>query len=167
MARRFFTAAIAVAALALPALPAAGSSPPAATARLVLPTRTIAAGSTLQATLVIHNPPGAPPLAYSACAGVPIAVRLSNRRVSQASPFWPTCAGAASTVPSGRSTFPVTIYGTYTSCTQGSPPNPGEPECPAVLPPFPSLPPGRYAARTFTLFSPSLSIPPVQVRVTR
>ena len=69
------------------------------------------------------------------------------------------------TIPTGTSSYPITVYATYLFCSEGPPPT-AEPAC---LPgsQMPPLPPGHYRA-TLDQQSTVVPAPPaIPVRVTR
>ena len=111
--------------------------------RVVLPARTLPAGSHMTARVVVRNLTGHA-LHLIGCAGffqVALASRTYHPVVA-----WPACAQRL-TIPAGRSSYRVRVWATYGECTQG-PPQDGMLSC---LPGgrMPPLPPGAYHAQFF------------------
>ena len=108
------------------------------TAVIRLPRRTLAAGSTVEAEIVVHNRTGAP-IEFVAC-GSPFAVALHNRSVP-ALVAWPACGGPG-IIPTGTTTYRMPLIARYSSCSPDGPIicDGGDP---------PPLPPGRYLATLY------------------
>jgi hypothetical protein len=129
----------------------------AVSARVILPSRHLVAGSTMQATIRVQNDTGSA-LSVSAC-GSPFQVALSNDKI-QPHLGWLTC-GMTFTIPVGKSTYPAIVAGTYVSCGGGGP----DPACVDGRPP--PLPPGKCQAKLYQ--SPEIvrAPTPITVQVTR
>jgi hypothetical protein len=167
MRKRFLTCSIAVATLtgfviAAPAEARDAPNEPTLSARVILPSKRLAAGATMQATVRVQNDTGNA-LSVGVCQG-PFQVALSNDKIKPAL-GWPTC-GMTFTIPVGRSTYRVIVQGSYVSCELT--PGEGTPNSPACVDGRPPpLPPGKYQAKLYQspqiLRAPS----PITVTVTR
>jgi len=128
--------------------------------RVVLPARTLPAGSHMTARVVVRNLTGHA-LHLIGCAGffqVALASRTYHPVVA-----WPACAQRL-TIPAGRSSYRVQILATYLQCTQG-PPHDGAPSCrPGGR--MPLLAPGVYHTQFFQSLPLAAPPAPVTVRVT-
>jgi hypothetical protein len=126
-------------------------------ARIVLPSRTMAAGSTMAGKVIVTNDTGQA-LHGDGCG---FDVALSNDRITSSI----GCAGGGSvTIPIGVSSWPVTVSGSYTACGQ-DPQNASHPPClkDGHAPP---LPPGDYRAELI-LYPRLVPTPPsIGIRVT-
>jgi hypothetical protein len=134
---------------------------PGVTTRLVVPHRSLRAGSTMRATVVVTNTTGRPIKSVDCIA--PFAVSLRNRNVGQEIAF-ALCA-TEFTFPVGRSTFPVTISASYDTCTNvaGS----GDASVPECIREgvAPNLPKGTYHAFVLGQENVVSSAAPVEIRV--
>jgi hypothetical protein len=137
-----------------------GGSDPRITARLVLPTTTMEAGSEMSAMVVVHNATGGD-VTVTGCLNL-FAVALGNAKVDpQELLAWPMCAQAI-TIPAGTTRYPVTVAARYVACFGSSRP----PICVGDRPP--PLPPGTYKARLYQNPHDAVRAPkPVTVRVKR
>ena len=130
------------------------------TARVVLPSHTMTAGSSMLGHVIVENNTGAP-LERSGCISL-FSVFLGNASITP-HPAFPACLQAF-TIPVGRSSYAVSVVATYLEC--GGPPLGNGRPCAkrdgqTVMP---SLPPGEYRA---TLWGNIVPTPPaVNVRVT-
>jgi heat shock protein HslJ len=133
---------------------------PTVGARVVLPSHTMTAGSSMLGHVIVENNTGAP-LKRSGCISL-FSVFLSNASITP-HPAFPACLQAF-TIPVGRSSYAVSVVATYLEC--GGPPLGNGRPCAkrngqTVMP---SLPPGRYRATLWGNIVPTP--PPVHVRVT-
>ena len=161
MTMRFIAYATALAGLTVlvPAASAAAqdtASTPALSARVILPSKRLAAGSTMQATVRVQNDTGSP-YNVGTCQG-PFQVALSNTKVTPLL-AWAAC-GRTLTIPVGTSTYPVTVQGSYVSCGMTGP----GPQCVNGSPP--PLPPGKYTAKLYQESEIVRVPPPITVQVT-
>jgi hypothetical protein len=132
----------------------------AISARVVLP-HSLVAGSSMSGRVVIDNRTGVA-LHATGCGSL-FAVALGNDKVQQTISRLDCLQDF--TIPTGTSSYPVTVYATYLFCSEGPPPT-AEPAC---LPgsQMPPLPPGNYRA-TLDQQSTVVPAPPaISVRVTR
>lgn len=138
-----------------PATPAAGSL----TASLTLSGTTVRTGGSLTGIITVDNRTGHE-IQVEGCAGL-YAVRLRNPGVESNPPAWPACL-EPSTIPVGRSTYPVRVTATPDFCAgRGSGPGKCPPEGQ-----MPKLPYGDYEATTYAA-DPTVPLPaPVPVSVT-
>jgi hypothetical protein len=113
------------------------------TGRVILPSKTITAGSSMSVRVVVINRTGHT-VRVIAC-GMPFQVALASRAYRPALAF--SSCYHAFTIPRGRSSYRVTVEATYLACSL-SRPRGGEKAC---LPGrrLPPLAPGRYQARLF------------------
>lgn len=131
-------------------------------ARLVLRSAAVVAGSSVTARVVIDNETGHP-VNFADCDGGAYEVVLwaGGYRPGAA---WPACLGH-DTLPAGESTRVVRFMAAYGSCAPQRPVPPGARAC---LPDggIPPLPPGTYRAVTFPADPGMLPVPaPVTVRL--
>jgi hypothetical protein len=143
-----------------PAGPASSRPALPLSVRVVLPARTLAAGSAMTGRVLVRNRTGHA-LHLIGCGGffqVALASRTYHPTVA-----WPACAQRL-TIPAGRSAYPVRISATYRECAQG-PPQDGMLSC---LPGdrMPPLPPGVYHAQFFQSRPLAAAPAPLTVRVT-
>ena len=127
-----------------PGRPSTSTSPrPTApvSARIELPSTTLAAGTTLSARIVVSNDTGHP-ITGGGC-GSPFAVLLVSDDIHPMV-AWPSCLERI-TVPVGVSTWNVDVSGSYSSCGGGA----GVPCVNGRT--TPPLPPGDYRATFFQL----------------
>lgn len=131
---------------------------PTASARIILPSRTVTAGSQMPGRVVVDNNTGEPIHAHG--CGSLFAVVLTS------STYHPdltngTCSQNF-TIPAGKSDYPVRVLASYLACNVG-----GAPACPPGKQPIPPLPPGHYYAKLVFLVHPFAPAPPaIPVRVT-
>ena len=131
--------------------PATGSSVPLS-ATLSLSSTSVPAGGTLTGKVIVENNTGA--ALHPVTCGLYQAV-LANNSYQPEIP-WPLCA-TLTTIPVGRSSYPVTILARYYDCVPNN-----SPPCVDQQP----LPPGTYQAKVSTM-SLTLPVPaPVAVTVT-
>ena len=111
----------------------------ALTARIVLPSRTMTAGSTLKGRVVVRNNTGRA-IDTIGC-GTLFIIALTSSSYHPDVP-WLTCLQRF-TIPVGVSSFRITVAATYLAC--------GDLQSPACLPGggMPPLPAGTYRARLF------------------
>jgi hypothetical protein len=129
--------------------PATSTSPPPVTptpaplsATLVLPTRTMKAGGGISGQVVVENRTGQA-LRVTGCGGIfQVALTSSTYHPMVA---WPACLQRI-TIPSGRSTYPVSVFASYEECGMSGPSGTMTACLPTGSPP---LPPGSYEATTF------------------
>ena len=126
---------------------------PPISARVEVPSTTIASGSQMKGRVVVDNESGRP-LHVSGC-GSPFQVLLGNAKVKP-TVAWLTCLEPI-TIPVGTSNWPVTISARYSSCGQGA----GPVRCDHSQ--VPPLPPGPYRAVLYQ--SPRVVVPPPPVDV--
>ena len=109
-------------------------------ARIVLPSTTMAGGSTMSGKVIVTNDTGRA-LHGDGCL-TPFLVELGNDRIV---PNWstPLCLQHF-TIPVGESSWPVTVHGSLSMCSGDGP----DGEIPGCLPDgnTPPLPPGSYRA---------------------
>jgi hypothetical protein len=86
------------------------------TARLVLPSQTIAAGSSMSGRVIVVNSSGRAIHAWG--CGTPFAVALASRTY-QPTLAWRLCLQRL-TIPVGRSNYRVTVEARYGQCGPGS-----------------------------------------------
>jgi hypothetical protein len=118
--------------------PASGSSY-ALSARVVLPTRTMTAGSSIEGRIVVSNNTGRN--IHTTGCGTLFQVALTSRSYHP-DPVWPLCLQPF-TIPVGVSSYRISVAATYLVC--------GDRQSPACLPGgvMPPLPAGKYRARLF------------------
>lgn len=128
--------------------------PPAAvslSAALRLSAHSVLAGGTLGGQVIIENDTGSP-MHVATCGVYQAALANGSYRPNV---VWPACA-TRTTVPLGRSTYPVTILARYHNCVPSN-----SPPCVDQQP----LPPGDYQIKVFAS-SPLLPLPaPVDISV--
>jgi len=129
-------------------------------ARVVLSSRTLTAGASMSAQVIVEN--GSAHAIHAVGCGSLFAVALNNTKIHQ-SPLWPLC-GQDFTIPVGRSSYPVTVSGAYLACSHSRPAG----YLPPCLPNnrFPPLPAGQYEAELFQSSNIASIPPPIPVRVT-
>jgi hypothetical protein len=134
------------------------------TARVVLPSTTMTAGSSMSGHVIVENNTGS--ALHERGCGPYFKVALGNDKI-QPVVQWPQslCPMA---IPTGRSSYPVTVSASYLVCSEGQhlAGNPGSEPCLLNPPRPPPLPPGEYEA---TLVQSSTIVPtppPIAVRVT-
>lgn len=133
---------------------------PGTSTRLVLPARTVHAGSTIHGTVVVTNSTGHP-IEGVDCRS-PFGVELESHR-AVSNPPQALCA-TDFVIPVGRSTYPVDIITTFATCThEGSSNDPAFPRCEHGRPP--NLPNGTYRAYVTSADPVVSSAPPVEIRI--
>jgi hypothetical protein len=138
--------------------PVPGSAP--LSARVVLPSRTMTAGSSMAGHVLVDNRTGHT-VRVSGCQNLfAVALTSSTYRPAVA---WLLCLQRF-TIPVGETRYPVTVLATYLQCSEGGPRD-GVIGCPPSggMPP---LPPGTYQARLFQAHKLVRVPPPITVRVT-
>lgn len=132
------------------------------TVRVVVPWRTIRAGSSRPARVVVSNATGSD-LNLSGC-GSPFQVALVRPGISP-EVAWLACLQRI-TIPSGESSYPVTVRATYNSCSGSIPPAAGAVACLPNQGP-PPLPTGNYRAKLFQSPTIGPAPSPIEIRVVR
>jgi len=130
------------------------------TARILLPSRTMTAASSMSGYVVVENNTGHV-IRVSGCMKLfQVLLTSSTYRPSVG---WLTCLRWF-TIPAGESRYPVTVSASYSQCTQGRPQH-GLMACRPVgrMPP---LPPGTYYAKLFQVRNLVRIPPALTVRVT-
>ena len=130
------------------------------TARIVLPSQTMTAGSSMSGYVVVQNNIGRA-IRVSGCVNLfQVLLTSSTYRPPVA---WFTCLQRF-TIPVGESRYPVTVWASYSQCSQGGPQH-GLKACrpDGRMPP---LPPGTYHAKLFQLHKLVRIPPALTVRVT-
>jgi len=138
---------------------AAHSSARPLSVRVVLPARTLPAGSRMTGRILVRNRTGHA-LHLKGCLSlfqVALASRTYHPKVA-----WPLCLQRL-TIPAGLSSYRVQILATYLQCTKG-PPQGGVQSCPPRG--MPALPPGVYHTQLFQSLPLAAPPAPVTVRVT-
>jgi hypothetical protein len=130
------------------------------TARLELPSKTMTAGSTLSATVVVRNTTAAEITAFGCHYW--FQVLLGDARY-QPPVDWLACGPQPFPIPPGTSRYRTTIAAIYLSC---SPSGSGDRVCGRDGRP-PPLPTGKYKARLYQSTAVVPGPKPVMVRVTR
>src|SRR5690242_13765813 len=121
------------------ASPRATASTPPVSVRLVLPSRTMTAGSQMTANVVLNNNTGHALHELGCLSLFQVALTSSTYHPDVS---WLTCLQML-TIPAGKTSYTVKVQATYLSCSQGhtqpylKPCLPGEHK-------MPPLPPGRY-----------------------
>src|SRR6266567_4659725 len=112
-------------------------------ARVVLPARTMTAGSSMSGHVVVENDTGRAIRASGCLTLFQVALAGSGYHPAIA---WPACLQSF-TIPAGQSSYPVTVAASYGQCSQGRPGDSVRACLPAGRPP--ALPPGIYRAVLF------------------
>jgi hypothetical protein len=137
--------------------PATTVAPPRVTARLVLESAVIAAGSTEVGTLVIRNH-GRAPVRLTA-RGAPgctpqWGVILTNEKLPQQGSFSAECGSRPLMIPPGETRLPFALQATFAACSStGEQEGPLMPAClpgPGGLNVAPPLPDDVYEAQVYT-----------------
>src|SRR5215472_8648301 len=129
--------------------------------RVVLPSRTMTAGSRMSGRVVLDNRTKRA-IHVGACS-LPFMVALSSSTYHP-SVVWLSCAHVF-TIPAGRSSYRVDILASYLACSLRGVPSclPGKHNAPPQSPPLPA---GRYQAKLFfqgKQFAPAPPAIPVRV----
>lgn len=124
-------------------------------ARVVLPSRTMTAGSLIKGRVVVRNNTGR--AIHTSGCGTLFQVALTSSRYHP-DPVWLSCLQPF-TIPVGVSSYQITVVATYLHC--------GDRQSPACLPGggMPPLPSGKYRARLFQSRHLVQAPPGVPVRV--
>jgi hypothetical protein len=131
------------------------------TARLVLPSQTMAAGSSMSGRLIVENGTGR--AVRTGGCGTLFAVALASSTY-QPTVVWPACLQYF-TIPVGRSSYRVIVEARYGQCGPGSSYSAIKACGPDGRPP--PLPPGDYHAILFQVHPHLVQAPPpILVRVT-
>jgi hypothetical protein len=128
-------------------------------AKILLPSRTMTAGTSMTGKVVIVNNTGQA-IHASGCGSL-FQVNLVSARYHPEI-FWTTCLQRF-TIPTGRSSYPVTVDSIYHHCTQHGRSN-DVPRC--TTHGMPLLPPGSYRATFFQVRHLVPAPPAIPVRVT-
>ena len=129
-------------------------------ARVVLGSRTITAGSAVAASVIVDNNSGRA-IRVTGCLGLFQVVLTSSTYHPDVA--WPACAQTF-TIPAGQSSYSLKVEATYSSCSQRGPQGTLKSCLPGNR--MPPLPPGRYHARLFQARH-AVAVPaPIPVRVT-
>jgi hypothetical protein len=133
--------------------------PATVTARVMLPSRTMTAGSSMSGYVIVENNTGQA-LHPIGCISL-FSTFLSNASITP-HPFFPQCVQTF-TIPVGASSYPIGVDSTYLECAGplGNGRRCLEQNGRNVMPP---LPPGRYEATLWGNVVPTP--PPITVRVT-
>jgi hypothetical protein len=130
------------------------------TARVVLPSRTMTAGTSISGQVLVDNTTGHA-IDVSGCGNL-FQVLLTNSTY-RPTVRWLTCLQRF-TIPVGESRYEVTVQASYIECSQGPPHHGLKPCMPAGR--MPPLPPGTYHAKLFQVGN-LVRVPPAPtVRVT-
>jgi hypothetical protein len=130
-------------------------------ARLVVPSKKVVAGSVVQTKLRVGNTTGNP-VTVTSC-GSPFAVALNSKAYMPLVGF-PACA-MSFTIPIGRSTYTVPLQASYSSCGgEGTIPGQGPPR-PCINGRPPPLPVGKYQVKVYQNPAVVSAPAPINVRV--
>jgi hypothetical protein len=132
---------------------------PVVSARLVLASTTIAAGSSVSARLVIDNPTRRAVHLWD-CDLFQVVLQDPGYHPS---PLWPAC-GRWDSIPPGMSVRKTTVMATVDACAMAVPTSPGLVPC-GRGGSLPALPPGTYHAHVLFAVPRLASAPDVIVRV--
>jgi hypothetical protein len=135
-------------------------SPAPLSARVILPSRTVTAGSSLSGRVVVENNTGHPVRAWGCLTLFQVILFSDSYRPS---PAWAACLQSF-TIPVGESSYPVTVDASYLQCLEHGT-HGGVKGC---LPDgrTPPLPPGTYRARFVQSRQLFPEPPAITVRVT-
>jgi hypothetical protein len=122
-----------------PPTTADGRAVPGLSARLKLPSETVAAGAEIPATVVVRNTTGHRVTVRGCGSLFKVALRSSKVHPEELL-AWPACSEKIS-IPAGASRYPLTVAARYVACFGAS----RQPICDGDQPP--ALPPGEYRAR--------------------
>jgi hypothetical protein len=143
--------------------PRATASAPPVSVRLILPLRTMTAGSQMTAHVVVSNNTGHAIREPGCLSLFQVALTSSTYRPHVS---WLACLQRL-TIPAGRTSYTVKVQATYLQCGQGH----AQPALKPCLPgkqKMPPLPPGRYKAKLFIQVRQLAPAPPaIPVRVNR
>jgi len=142
----------------LPATPGRSSAP--MSARVVLPSPAMTAGSSMPGRIVVENNTGRA-IHVSGCWRLFQVALTSNKY--QPAVAWPTCSQTF-TIPVGESSYPATVEASYSQCSPGRPHGAVRACLPNRRPP--PLPPGDYHAMLFQVGNLVPVPPAITVRVT-
>jgi hypothetical protein len=126
--------------------------------------RSVNAGETIAATLVVDNRTGrAVRLVDGRGCAAKIAIALGNEKIPPQVSFFKNCGGSPTVIRVGESRLPFTVRSTYSGCATG----PGAIAVPTCLPSggLPPLPPGEYRATLVDSSTQLPSPPPIPVEV--
>ncbi|MGH3203834.1 MAG: hypothetical protein ACRDP5_17545 [Streptosporangiaceae bacterium] len=139
---------------------AAPGHPAALSARVVLPSNAMTAGSSMAGHVLVDNNTGHTVHAAGCLALFQVVLTSGTYRPVVA---WATCLQQF-TIPPGQTRYRVTLQASYSQCSQGRP----QDGLRACLPGgrMPPLPPGTYHARLFQARNLVRVPPAVTVRVT-
>jgi hypothetical protein len=130
------------------------------TARVVLPSRTMTAGTSMSGQVLVDNTTGHA-IHVSGCVKLFQVMLTSNTYRPPVA--WFTCSQRF-TIPTGESRYAVTVQASYSECSQGRPQHGLKPCMPAGR--MPPLPPGTYHAKLFQVGNLVRVPPALAVRVT-
>jgi hypothetical protein len=128
-------------------------------ARVVLQSRTIPAGSAVAGRVIVDNDTGR--AVHVVGCGALFQVVLTSSSYHPVV-VWPTCLQRF-TIPAGKSSYRVTVQASRTQCSQGKPHGPLKRCLPGLR--MPPLAPGRYQAKLFQTGHAVAVPPPTPVRV--
>jgi hypothetical protein len=128
-------------------------------ARIKLPSKSMVAGATMEATVTVQNDSGRA-VTGEGC-GPLFKVALRNKTTTPIVP-WNRCRELL-TLPNGRSRYPVTLHASHLVCSRDG--GGSAPIC--VDGKAPPLPPGKYRATLYQLPKVVAHPPSVAVKVTR
>jgi hypothetical protein len=125
-----------------------------------LPATTMVAGSTMKGHVVVHNRTGRP-LHKGGCGSLFQVALASDTIKPQVA--WAMCLQPI-TIPTGTSSYPVQVLGTYNGCSNDGPHG----DTPACLPgsKVPPLPAGPYRATLYQSSTVAAAPTPIPVQVT-
>jgi hypothetical protein len=129
-------------------------------ARVILPSRTMMAGSSLSGYVLVDNNTGHAVHTYGCGALFQVLLISSHYRTPVA---WLTCLQPF-VIPVGESRYPAPVRASYSECSQGRPQRGFRPCLPGGRPP--PLPPGDYHAVLFQVHDLVRVPPATAVRVT-
>jgi hypothetical protein len=134
------------------------------TSHIELSRRSVHAGETIAATLVVDNPTGRPVRLVDAhgCAAK-FAIALGNEKIPPQVSFFKDCGGSPKVISVGENRLPFAVRTTYSGCASGPGPI-GVPIC-LTSGAVPPLPPGEYRATLVDSSTQLPSPPPVPVHV--
>ncbi|HEY6310775.1 MAG TPA: hypothetical protein VIY52_08200 [Streptosporangiaceae bacterium] len=133
--------------------------PPGLSARVVLPSDTMTAGTSMAGDVLVNNNTGHAVHVAGCLALFQVILTSSTYQPAAA---WPSCLQQF-TIPAGQTRYRVTLRAGYSQCSQGHPQDGLEACLPGGHPP--PLPPGTYYARLFQVRKLVQVPPAVTVRV--